>query len=72
MLICNNCKEVITSCDSGWGHKFVIGDLISCKKKPKFDGSLHFCDIYEMEGAILDPNIPVRTYGTEAKVIRGK
>jgi hypothetical protein len=66
---CSNCKEEITSCDSGYGHSFIEGEAIICKKKPKGQGSLHFCDDYEMEQAIVDQDIPVRTFGEEATVI---
>jgi hypothetical protein len=71
MKICSNCKEEVTSCDSGHGHKFKIGDKIYCNRKPKPYGSLHFCDIGEMEQAILDLVIAVRSFGKEATVIKG-
>ena len=67
-LYCSYCKEVVESCDGGWGHKFKDGERVICKKKPWPQGSLHFCDDYEMDGAILDPDIPVRTVGVNALI----
>ena len=66
---CSHCKQIIESCDSGWGHKFRKGDKIICKKRKLPCGSLHFCNDYEMDDAILDVDIPVRTYGEDAIVI---
>ena len=68
-LMCSKCKEVVTSCDSGWGHHLSLGDDVICKKKPRPQGSLHFCDQDEMIESIADPDIPVRTYGINAKVV---
>ena len=74
--VCSNCKEQIISDDAGWGHKFTKGQDIFCKKKPKFQGSLHYCSESEMDDCILetargeaDFDRKIRSYGKPAKVL---